>query len=136
MSNVPVVLVVEDNVGDVLLFEEALEHARLKVELHEANNAVQAFTYLTAVKRGIVPKKPTFVLLDINMPIYRGFDVLRKVKEDPELKDIPVVVLTSASDEACRRACLEMGADDFVHKPLELAEYRETAARLARKYVG
>jgi CheY-like chemotaxis protein len=123
-------------VGDILLLEEVFKDAAFHIELREATNAVQAFTYFVGVKRGTGPRKPAFVILDINMPIYPGFDVLQAIKEDPQLKDIPVVVFTSSTDERCRRRCLEMGADDYIAKPMELSAFREVAGRIKRKYVG
>src|SRR5688572_21653606 len=93
------VLLVEDNRGDVQIIQEAIEHVGAPIEVHVAENAVQAFAYLG--QRGVfagVPR-PDVVLMDLRLPVIDGHQALEVIKATPGWSDIPVIVLTSSQLE-------------------------------------
>jgi CheY-like chemotaxis protein len=136
MSIHATVLVIDDNPGDITLIKEAFRDCSVEVDLHEASNAVQGFTYLGRIKRAEVDRKPAVVILDLNMPIFSGDRVLEFIKSEPQLRDIPVVVWTSSDLPADRDLCHRLGADEFLVKPHDYAEYQKTAQGIKRRYVG
>jgi CheY-like chemotaxis protein len=91
------ILLVEDNEGDVLLTLEAFEECKLKTQVSVARNGKDALDFV--FKRGAFTEaiKPDLILLDINMPIFNGHEVLQQIKADPNLKKIPVIMLTTSS---------------------------------------
>ena len=70
------------------------------------------------------------ILLDLNLPRVSGLDVLERLRADPRTRLVPIVILTSSDEERDRVGCYESGANSFVRKPLEFAEFVETVARL------
>ena len=73
---------------------------------------------------------PCMILLDLNLPGYSGFDILDRVKNDPRLKPIPVVIMTSSRNRADVDACYRNGANSYVHKPVDLDGFFSTIKRL------
>lgn len=99
------ILLVEDNEPDIILTQEAFEEARVANHLHVARDGVEALDFL--YRRGPFEGKPRpdVVLLDINMPRKNGLEVLEEIKADPDLRAIPVIVLTtSQADEDILRS--------------------------------
>ena len=93
------ILLIEDNPGDVRLTQEAFKEGKKKVNLEVVMDGVEAIKYFR--KEGVYKNKPTpdLVLLDLNLPKWDGREVLKEVKTDPELKRIPIVVLTTSNAE-------------------------------------
>ena len=90
------VLLIEDNPGDVFLTSEALQDSKFLIELDYVSNGKEGVDYL--FKNGNFESKrtPDIVLLDINLPLKNGHEVLREIKADPETKDIAVIMLTTS----------------------------------------
>ena len=120
------VLLAEDNEDDVALLEEALARAALlrTIRLHVARDGVEALAFLR--KEGAYTEAPDagMVLLDINMPRRNGFEVLDAMKADPNLKAIPVVMLTSSEREVDVVRSYAKGACSYVTKPVQFDEFR------------
>ena len=95
--NLAHILLVEDNEGDILLTMEAFEECNVKTEISVAKNGQEALDFLFKRTKYVDAKKPDLILLDINIPIYNGHEVLQQIKTDPELKKIPVIMLTTSS---------------------------------------
>ena len=117
------ILLVEDNPGDARLTMEALREAKVRNRLQHVTNGVEAIAYLR--RQGIHrdAAKPDLILLDLNLPCKDGREVLADIKSDPNLKRIPVVVLTtSASDEDILRA-YNLNANCYVTKPVDLDQF-------------
>lgn len=113
-----IILMVEDNPGDVRLTMEALREARVHNSLHVASDGVEAIEYLHAVAQ--TEARPDLVLLDLNLPRKRGTEVLAEIKADPDLRSIPVVVLTSSQAEQDILASYDLHANCFISKPVQL----------------
>jgi len=114
------VLLVEDNPGDVRLTREAFRDAKVHLEMHVANDGVEAMEFLQ--RQGAFPNspRPDLILLDLNLPRKDGREVLAEIKGDPSLRSIPVVILTtSAADADIERSYL-LHANCYISKPVDL----------------
>ncbi len=117
------ILLVEDSFSDALLVEETFKEAKLKSRLRLLRDGEDVLAYLR--KEGPYSKviRPSLVLLDLNLPKKSGLHILSEIKNDPDLKRIPVVILTSseAPDDIFRS--YDLHANTFVTKPLDLYEF-------------
>lgn len=117
------ILLVEDNPGDVRLTREALKDSKIHNSLETVEDGDQALDYLN--KRGAYKNAPTpdLILLDLDLPKTSGREVLAKLKADPDLRRIPVVVLTvSRSDQDILRS-YDLQANAYVTKPIDLDQF-------------
>ena len=124
------ILLVEDNPADVELTREGLGESRMKVRLDVANDGEQAMEML--YQRGDyydVPR-PDLILLDLNIPRKHGRDVLREIKSDPELRSIPVVVLTTSAAEKDVQTAYELQANSYITKPVSFDHFVEIVREL------
>lgn len=127
------ILLVEDNPQDEMLILRALRKINLANAVDVARDGQQALDYLFAEgefagRAGESP--PTVVLLDIGLPRLSGLEVLARLRADPRTRMQPVAILTSSDEERDRLKSYEHGANSFVRKPLEFAEFAQTVARL------
>ncbi len=117
------VLLVEDNVGDVRLTQEALREAKVHNNLSVVNDGVEAMAFLRREGKYSQAPKPDLVLLDLNMPRKDGRQVLAEVKADPELRRIPIVVLTTSKAEEDIIRSYELHANSYVTKPVDFEQF-------------
>lgn len=127
------ILLVEDNRQDEMLILRALKKSNLANVVDVARDGQQAVDYLFgegefAHRAGA--DLPAAVLLDIGLPRLSGLDVLARLRAHPRTRVLPVVILTSSDEEKDRLKSYENGANSFVRKPLDFAEFAETVARL------
>ncbi|MGZ4562170.1 MAG: response regulator [Mycobacterium sp.] len=117
------ILLVEDDPGDELITREAFEHNKLKNNLHVAHDGEEGLDFL--YKRGDFAgaPRPDLILLDLNLPKYDGRQLLEKVKSDPDLSRIPIVVLTTSSAEEDILRSYELHANAYVTKPVDLDQF-------------
>src|SRR3989442_5844251 len=94
------ILLVEDNPGDVRLTRELLEESKFRNRLASVDNGAEAITYLRRQGKYREAVRPDLILLDLNLPRMDGREVLAEIKRDPDLKRIPVVILTSSNADA------------------------------------
>lgn len=113
-------LLVEDNEGDVRLIEEALKDARTPVSLMRAADGEEALSFLRREGAHARAPRPDLVLLDINLPGRNGLDILLEVKQDPALREIPVVMLTTSREPRDVRQSYDRHANSFISKPDDL----------------
>ncbi len=128
-----VILLVEDNPRDEELAVLALEMNNIKNELVVARDGAEALDYLfgSGVHSGRnTAELPTVVLLDIKLPKIDGLEVLRRLRADERTKLLPVVLLTSSKEEKDRLVGYASGANSFVRKPIEFAEFSEAIRQL------
>ena len=127
MSELKRILLAEDNAADLELTLEALGQSRLANEVDVVRDGAAALDYL--FRRGAHASRPggnpAVVLLDLKMPKVDGLEVLRAVKGDPELKTIPVVMLTSSREEADLVESYRLGVNGYVVKPVGFANFVE-----------
>jgi len=117
------ILLVEDDPGDELITREAFEHNKLKNNLHVAHDGEEGLDFL--YQRGPYEgaPRPDLILLDLNLPKYDGRQLLEKVKSDPDLSRIPIVVLTTSSAESDILRSYELHANAYVTKPVDLDQF-------------
>jgi CheY-like chemotaxis protein len=132
MSALHSVLLVEDNPNDVELTLSALKEAKLANEIVVTNDGEQALDYLQRRGRhaGRTTPNPAVILLDLKMPKVDGHEVLRHIRADPELRLIPVVVLTSSREEKDLYSSYDKGANSYVVKPVDFEEFIGAISKL------
>jgi two-component system, chemotaxis family, response regulator Rcp1 len=114
------VLLVEDNPGDARLTVEAFKDAKVHLELHVAVDGVEAMDYLHQRGEYASSPRPDVILLDLNLPRKDGREVLAEIKSHPELKTIPVVILTTSAAEADIQRSYLLHANCFISKPVDM----------------
>ena len=116
------ILLVEDNPGDVRLTREALAEGKIRNALSVARDGQEALDFL--LRKEDHPR-PDVILLDLNLPRKNGLEVLSIIKNDEELKKIPVVILTTSEDERDILQSYELHANCYITKPVELHNFLE-----------
>lgn len=120
-SSKPVeILVVDDNPGDVRLTREALREIKVSNNLHVATDGVEALAFLNREGQYADAPRPALILLDLNLPKKNGREVLAEVKNHPNLRRIPVVILTTSSEEKDILATYDLHANCYITKPADL----------------
>jgi CheY-like chemotaxis protein len=123
-ENRPVeILLVEDNPGDERLTREALKEGKVYSNLHWVKDGVDAMEFLRRQGRHSGAPRPDIILLDLNLPKKDGREVLQDIKNDPELKRIPVVVLTTSKAEEDVLRTYNLHANCYVTKPVDLEKF-------------
>lgn len=117
------IFLVEDNPADVLLTVEALRESNVSHDLNVVNNGADALAYIKRQGRYADSLRPDIILLDINIPKKDGFDVLKEIKEDPNLKRIPVIILTTSSSKQDISRAYDLHANCYIVKPIELDDF-------------
>ena len=124
------VLLAEDNPGDVMLTKKALKRGKLANNLHVVTDGVEALSFLRHQGEYADAPRPDLVLLDLNMPRKDGQEVLEELKNDPELRRIPVVILTSSESEEDIVKSYELNANAYLTKPVDFDGFVEIVDRL------
>lgn len=119
------ILLVEDDDDDVRLTTKAFQKDRILNRVHRVEDGVQALEFLRREGDFADAVTPDLILLDLNMPRKTGREVLEELNQDPELSDIPVVVLTTSDDEKDIAFSEEHGAAGFITKPIDLNKFRD-----------
>jgi CheY-like chemotaxis protein len=123
LANPVEILLVGDNEGDVGLIEEVLEEAKIRNILHVAEDGEEAILYLHGEGKFVGSPRPDLILLDLNLPKKDGREVLREIKEDSNLKNIPVIVLTTSGAEKDILRAYELHTNAYVTKPLDFDQF-------------
>ncbi|MGH7864560.1 MAG: response regulator [Candidatus Binataceae bacterium] len=124
------ILLVEDNPGDVRLTREILKEAKVLNSLHVAADGVEALSYLRRQGEHAAAKRPDLVLLDLNLPKRDGRSVLEEIKNDPDLKRIPVVILTTSQAEADILKSYDCHANCYISKPIALDQFIDVVRQI------
>ena len=117
------ILLVEDNPGDVRLTMEVLKIGKVRNRLAVATDGVEALEYLHRRGKFAAAFRPDIILLDLNLPKKDGRAVLAELKSDPDLKRIPVVILTTSSAEADVLKIYNLQANCYIVKPVDLLQF-------------
>lgn len=117
------VLIIEDNPADVDLVKEAFKDGKLTINLVVAVDGEEAMAYLRKEGEYKSVAIPDLVLLDLNMPIKNGFEVLDEMKQDPELRRIPVIIMTISKAEEDVLKSYNLHANAYIVKPVELNQF-------------
>jgi CheY-like chemotaxis protein len=129
------VLLVEDDQGDILMTREAFEYYKIRNTLHVVTDGEQALQFLRQTGEYAEAPRPGLILLDLNLPRRDGLEVLAELKEDPELRVIPVVILTtSQADEDILRS-YSLHANAYVSKPVDFERFMDVIRQIDNFFV-
>jgi two-component system response regulator len=129
------ILLVEDGLDDVKLALHAFKSGNLGNAVHVARDGVEALDFLFGVAPDsgqTIPENPTLILLDLKLPRLDGYEVLRRIKSDPRTSGIPVIVLTSSSEERDFMRTYGSGADSYIVKPVDFERFRESVRDIGK----
>ena len=125
------ILLAEDEPADAHLVKTALVQNRILATLHQVCDGREALEFLHRQgERFAAMPRPDLILLDLNMPRMDGRECLAALKQDPDLRDIPVVVLTTSEVDRDIAACYSLGAAGYITKPVEVHKFMEAIGQL------
>jgi two-component system, chemotaxis family, response regulator Rcp1 len=127
-SRTIIILLVEDNPGDARLTQEAMRDSKMLNLIHVVEDGVEAMAFLRREGRYSEAPRPDLILLDLNLPKKDGRAVLAEIKVDPELRRIPVVVLTTSRSEEDVLKAYDLHANAYVTKPVDLEQFMRIVA--------
>ena len=130
-----VILLVDDSADDVFLTVHALRASDIGNEIVVAHDGVEALDLLLP-EEGREPLRPAIVLLDINMPHLGGMEVLSALRTDPRTRALPVIVLTSSTQDQDMLTSYHLGANSYVPKPVDSEEFLHAAKALGVYWLG
>jgi chemotaxis family two-component system response regulator Rcp1 len=130
------ILLVEDNAGDVRLMREVLLGVNNSIHLLVASDGVEAMAFLNRERQYVRAPRPDLILLDLNLPRMDGREVLARMKADPKLKTIPVIVLTTSNSEADILKSYELHASCYICKPGQLDEFEMLIQNINRHWLS
>lgn len=125
------ILLVEDNEGDIVLTIEAFEECKISPKISVVKTGKDALDFL--FQKGIYDRveKPDLILMDINLPIFSGHEVLKQIKADSILKKIPVIILTTSTSAKDVDLAYEYQANSYVKKPMEMEAFLEAISKIS-----
>ncbi len=117
------ILLVDDDAGDILLTKKALTNDKICNSIHVANDGVEALAFLRKEGEYTNAPRPDLILLDLNMPRMDGREALAKIKQDENLRSIPVVVLTTSDSNQDILQSYDLQASCYITKPVDLEQF-------------
>jgi CheY-like chemotaxis protein len=120
------ILLVEDDAGHARLIEKNLRRSSITNEIITVSDGQQALDYLSRGKR----PQPLLVLLDLNLPVLDGYQVLERMKADERTRRIPVIVLTTTDDPREMSRCYNLGCNVYITKPVDYEQFSEAIHKL------
>jgi len=120
-----VILMVEDNPTDVLIAREGFLGAKMSNTLHVADDGIEAIEFLNQRGKYAAAPRPDLIVLDLNMPRKNGQEVLAEIKADKNLRNIPVVILTTSKSEDDISKAYGLHANCYISKPVDFDEFTE-----------
>ena len=136
-EGVPIeVLLVDDDPGDVLMTREAFEEHRLRNNLNVVTDGADALAYVRREGEFADATRPHLILLDLNLPKRDGREVLREIKTDPDLREIPIVVLTTSAAESDVLASYQLHANAYVTKPVDFDRFTSVVKQIDDFFVS
>ena len=124
------ILLVEDNPGDVRLTQEVFKEGKVRNNMSVVRNGEQAMAFLRRENHFADAERPDIILLDLNLPRKDGREVLAEIKADPDLKRIPVVILTTSQAESDLVQSYNLHANCYIVKPVDLENFIEVVKRI------
>ncbi len=129
------ILLAEDNDDDILMIQKAFKNVKVLNGLNVVRDGEEAMAYLRREGKYKDAERPGLLLLDINMPKKDGWTVLKELKADPELKSLPVIILTTSKQEEDVARSYSAGACSFITKPVGLQAFQQLAERFELYWV-
>jgi CheY-like chemotaxis protein len=129
------VLLVEDDPGDILMTREAFQQHKIQNKLHVVTDGEQALQFLRQTGEYTNVPRPGLILLDLNLPRRSGHEVLAELKEDPRLRVIPVVILTTSQAEEDILRSYSLHANAYVSKPVDFERFMDVISQIDSFFV-
>ena len=117
------ILLIEDNIGDIKLIEEAIKANRLNVELSVLDDGEKAHQYYRNIMKTDYEDLPDLIICDLNLPRFKGDEIIKLYKSHPILKSIPLIVLTTSNLDLDINTCYQYGANAYLIKPLDVLDF-------------
>lgn len=130
------ILLVEDNEGDILLTREAMEEAKILIELSVAKDGKEALDFLNKQGKYLDAELPDLLLLDVNLPKKNGHEVLKYIKGNENLKHIPVIMLTTSSSQKDIDLSYNNYANCYITKPVEVNDFLSVVATIENFWIS
>jgi CheY-like chemotaxis protein len=130
------ILLVEDDPGDVLITREAVESSKVANNFNVVSNGEQALAYLRREAPYEDAARPGLILLDLNLPRLDGREVLAQIKQDPNLRRIPVVVLTTSSADEDIVRSYDLHANAYVTKPVDFEQFMSVVRQVDEFFIS
>lgn len=127
-NHIVTILLAEDNPGHARLIEKNLRRANINNEIVKFTDGKQVLDYLFEETDHL--RLPLLVLLDLNLPVFSGYQVLKRMKSNPRTRNIPVVILTTTEEPHEVAHCYELGCNVYITKPVEYDEFCEAIRKL------
>lgn len=129
-------LLVEDNPDHVIMTREALAGIKTVRQLHVAEDGEEAIAFLRKTGKHAHVPRPAIILLDLNLPRKNGFQVLDEIKGDTNLRDIPVIVMTTSKNERDIERCYKSHANCYIKKPVDFDMFVEVIKNIERFWLS
>uniref|UniRef100_Q028L3 Response regulator receiver protein n=1 Tax=Solibacter usitatus (strain Ellin6076) TaxID=234267 RepID=Q028L3_SOLUE len=130
------ILLVEDNAADAQLVERAFRFSRTPVRLYVVEDGVQALDYLRRTAGYTDSVRPDLIMLDLNLPGRDGHQVLKELKNDPDLKEVPVVIYSGSAMQRDVKLAYRLGGNCYIRKPVDLEEFFGVVASIERFWLN
>ncbi len=130
------ILLVEDNLGDIGLIKLCFKKLSLLNKLQIVNDGIQAIEYLKHQGKYVGSTLPSLILLDLNLPKKNGHEVLEEIKKDNDIKNIPVVMLTTSSSESDINKSYSLGVNSYIIKPIDFDRFMEIMEMIAKYWLN
>lgn len=127
------IVVVEDSEEDFTAFRRALKRSALDIKIVRYENGED---FLAGMRAGRLPMPPTIVVLDLNLPVLSGHEVLREIRDDARLRGLPVIVLSTSSNPEDVRKCYDMGIGGYIVKKGDFTGFSDTIQTVADYWLG
>ncbi len=123
------IVLVDDDEDDRMFFADALQEIEIKTELAEFHNGQELLDYLSEPNI----ERPQLIFLDLNMPVMDGFQCLREIRKNPELKDLVVAIYSTSSSERDIEETFVNGANIYINKPNKFEELKKTIGQVVKR---
>jgi len=119
------ILVVEDNPADIRIIQEVFQDFKTNIQLYISRDGIEALDFLNKKGKYEDMPNPDLILLDLNLPRKNGIELLNEIKKDEDLKDIPVIILTTSNNKEDILNTNKFGVNCFITKPIGFDEYKK-----------
>ncbi len=130
------ILLVEDNEGDILLVKEAFEEAKIIIDLSVVTNGQSALDFLNKEEPYQNEESVDLVLLDVNLPILNGHEVLHQAKSDPKLRSIPIIMLTTSSSPKDIDSAYANHVNSYITKPVNVNDFLKVVTGIEKFWIN
>ncbi len=130
------ILLVEDNPDDIIITKRALQKGKVKNRLYIVHDGEEALHFLKRTGPYEDAPKPALILLDLKMPKVNGFEVLEEVKQDKDLKSIPIIMLTTSAREIDIEKAYQLGCNNYIIKPVSFENFIQTVTKMKEYWLN